>query len=99
METFDFGEAIRRLKAGQKVARKGWNGKGMFLYMQCGSKVAFHDLKEDVQRKLMNKHVVDDSGKVTINPHIDMKAADGSVVIGWIASQTDMLAEDWVIVE
>ena len=99
VHTFMFGEAIRRLKAGQKVARKGWNGKGMFLYMQGGSKVAFHDLKEDVQRKLMNKHVVDDSGKVTINPHIDMKAADGSVVIGWIASQTDMLAEDWVIVE
>jgi hypothetical protein len=35
---------------------------------------------------------------VRINPHIDMKAADGSIVVGWLASQTDMLAEDWVIV-
>ena len=89
----------KKLKQGKKVARKGWNGKGMFLYMQGGSKVAFHNLKEDVQRKLMNKHVVDDSGKVTINPHIDMKAADGSVVIGWSASQTDMLADDWYEVQ
>ena len=98
-DNMTFGLAIEMMKKGKKVARKGWNGKGMFLYMQGGSKVAFHDLKEDVQRKLMNKHGVDDSGKVTINPHIDMKASDGSVVIGWLASQTDMLAEDWIVVE
>lgn len=36
---------------------------------------------------------------VTINPHIDMKAADGTYVTGWIASQTDMLADDWYVVE
>lgn len=36
---------------------------------------------------------------VTINPHIDMKAADGAYVTGWFASQTDMLADDWYVVE
>ena len=34
----------------------------------------------------------------TLNPHIDMRTADGTMVIGWLASQTDMLAEDWVVV-
>lgn len=93
-----FGGAIELLKMGFKVARKGWNGKGMFIYMQDGSYPYFHQLKEDVQRKLVDSNCTNDSGVVTICPHIDMKAADGSIVIGWLASQTDMLADDWVVV-
>nr|DAR82813.1 MAG TPA: Protein of unknown function (DUF2829) [Caudoviricetes sp.] len=93
-----FGGAIELLKMGFKVARKGWNGKGMFIYLQDGSYPYFHQLKEDVQRKLIDSNCTNDSGAVTICPHIDMKAADGSIVIGWLASQTDMLADDWVVV-
>jgi hypothetical protein len=37
-------------------------------------------------------------GDIKINAHIDMKSADGSIVIGWLASQTDMLSNDWAIV-
>lgn len=95
----NFGHAIELMKMGFKVARKGWNGKGMFIYIQEGSNPYFHQLKPTVQDKLTNCHVVDESGKVTICPHIDMKAADGSIVIGWLASQTDMLADDWIVVE
>lgn len=94
-----FGGALELLKMGFKVARKGWNGKGMFIYMQDGSYPYFHQLKEDVQRKLVDTNCVNTSGAVTICPHIDMKAADGSLVIGWLASQTDMLADDWVVVK
>lgn len=93
-----FGGALKLLKMGFKVARKGWNGEGMFIYMQDGSYPYFHQLKDDVQRKLVNSHCVNSKGEVTICPHIDMKAADGSLVIGWLASQTDMLAEDWTVV-
>ena len=93
------GIALELLKKGCKVAREGWNGKGMFIYMQDGSYLYFHKLKDDVQRKLVNSHCVNSKGEVTICPHIDMKAADGSLVIGWLASQTDMLAEDWIVVE
>ena len=93
-----FGGALELLKMGFKVARKGWNGKGMFIYLQDGSYPYFHQLKEDVQRKLVDSNCTNDSGVVTICPHIDMKAADGSIVIGWLASQTDMLADDWVVV-
>ena len=70
----------------------------MFIYLQDGSYPYFHQLKEDVQRKLVDSNCTNDSGVVTICPHIDMKAADGSIVIGWLASQTDMLADDWVVV-
>lgn len=92
-ETFDFGMAIQYLKAGHKVARKGWNGKGMFLTLQEGSVVPGDRMRNDPARKYY------DGKDVTIMPHIDMKAADDTYVVGWLASQTDMLAEDWVKVD
>ena len=89
-----FGLAIEALKLGKKVAREGWNGKGMFLYLTQGSKVPYSKLKKETQKALINYP----DTVVSINAHIDMFAADGSVVIGWLASQTDMLSEDWYIV-
>lgn len=92
----DFSEALRHVKAGKKVARQGWNGKGMFIYLQEGSRVDTENLRCAAIKDYCTTRVIQ---HVKINPHIDMKAADGSVVIGWLASQTDMLAEDWVLVE
>ena len=92
----DFGKAIEALKNGHKVARKGWNGKGMFLIMTPGSDVPVEQLRSDV-----TKYHYQNEGKTAIKicPHIDMKAADDSLVIGWLASHTDMLSDDWLIVE
>lgn len=89
----DFGYALRALKNGKAVARNGWNGKGMFLTLQNGSTV-----DGNLMRNEPAKNFYGDS-KVHIAPHIDMKAADGTYVVGWLASQTDMLAEDWYILE
>ena len=89
----DFGMALIALKRGEAVARKGWNGKGMFLTLQNGSEVA-----GTVMRNEPAKSYYGDSS-VKICPHIDMKAADGSYVVGWLASQTDMLADDWEVVK
>ncbi len=89
----DFGMAIVALKRGEAVARKGWNGKGMFLTLQNGSEVTGTDMRNEPA-----KNYYADT-KVRICPHIDMKSADGSYVVGWLASQTDMLAEDWEIVK
>lgn len=99
IQTFTFGEAIRRLKAGQKVARKGWNGKGMFIYLTSGSKVPAVSMKPETANRLFGEKLLECDETVTINPHIDMKASDGTVVIGWLASQTDMLATDWIVAE
>lgn len=90
----NFGEAIEALKEGKRVARKGWNGKGMFLYLTQGSEVPYAKLKKETQKAL----ITCPDPVVNINAHIDMFAADGSVVIGWLASQTDMLSEDWYLV-
>lgn len=89
----DFGMAIIALKRGESVARAGWNGKGMFLTLQEGSEVAGTSMRNEPA-----KNYYADT-KVRICPHIDMKSADGSYVVGWLASQTDMLAEDWEIVK
>lgn len=93
IKMFDFGTAIAALKRGKAVARKGWNGKGMFLTLQNGSEV-----EGSLMRNEPAKNYYGDN-KVKICPHIDMKAADGTYVVGWVASQTDMLAEDWEIIE
>lgn len=85
----NFGKAIEALKEGKKVARKGWNGKGMFLFFAKTTDIATEaDLSE-------YEHM---SGELVL-PSVVMKTADNHFCVGWLASQTDMLAEDWVIVE
>ena len=93
MVKIDFGKAIEELKVGNKVAREGWNGKSMYVYMMEGKELPYEDITEETKKNLPIRD------KVFFAPRIDMKAADDSIVIGWLASQTDMLAEDWVIVD
>lgn len=91
-----FGQALENLKLGSKVARKGWNGKGMFIYLVDGREVLNSALRgEAFEHVAPLSEPCDD---VKIQSHIDMKASDGSIVVGWLASQTDMLAEDWDII-
>lgn len=82
----NFGKAIEALKEGRRVAREGWNGKGMFLFLVPGSNFVVN------REPLLS--IMGEGAVVTYCPHIDMKTADGKVV-PWLASQTDMLAEDW----
>jgi hypothetical protein len=88
----NFGKAIEALKGGRRVARKGWNGKNMFLVFVPGSNV---ELREGTPYS--NALPLDKSA--TINPHIDVLTATGEFQPGWLASQTDMLADDWQIVD
>ena len=84
-----FGRALHALKAGCKVARAGWNGKGMFVFLVPGSTFKVN------RPPLLG--IYPEGTEVNYLPHIDMKTADGSVV-PWLASQTDILATDWEIV-
>ena len=90
----NFGEALNALKDGKKVCRSGWNGKGMYLALQTGSVISKEAARGGVAKCLAD----DGQEEITIGDHIDMKAADGTVVVGWLASQTDMLSEDWEII-
>ena len=78
----DFGNALFALKKNQKVARTGWNGKGMWIKLTPA-----------------NQYITGQGETVYNNAHIDMKTATGEMCIGWVASQSDMLAEDWVIIK
>lgn len=99
MVILNFGKAIEALKEGKKAARQGWNGKGMFIYLVCGADVPNESLRNEADMHI-NSQFKDLRGRsVKVNSHIDMKATDGSIVVGWLASQTDMLAEDWEVVE
>lgn len=91
----DFGEAIRAMKSGEKVAREGWNGKGMWVSLTPGSDFPARHAKKG---HAASHRAAEGVQSVFLLPHIDMRAADGSMVVGWLASQTDMLAEDWAIV-
>lgn len=98
----NFGKALEALKQGYRVAREGWNGKKMCIFLTKGSDVAYSDLKQHNQDALAcvrSEDIDCDKTVVHICDHIDMIAADGSIVIGWLASQTDMLAEDWEVVQ
>lgn len=93
-----FGEALTEMKAGQRVARGGWNGKGMWIALTPASIIEKKEARAGAAR-LLGQHPTDPpSMDIRIGAHIDMKATDGSLVIGWLASQTDMLAEDWSVV-
>lgn len=88
----NFGQAIEALKEGKKVARKGWNGKGVWivlmpaLYLEAG-------MVNGRTRKHIGENQPLDS-----QPYIAMWTAEGKWQPGWLASQADILAEDWEIV-
>ena len=89
-EQFDFAVALRELKEGSKVARAGWNGKGMFIFLVPGSTFKVN------RPPLLG--IYPEGTEIKYHAHVDMKTADGQVV-PWLASQTDLLAEDWSVVE
>lgn len=97
LNNINFGQALEALKDGKKVARVGWNGKGVFLYLVKGTQVKSSNLRNEALDHV--GYMGEGDTVVTFNAHIDMKAADGTVVVGWLASQTDMLADDWMIIE
>jgi len=79
-----FGLAVEVLKKGGKVARKGWNGKGIFIELQC----------PDAHSKMTHPYIyIDTTGLQTDNEFAPKN------LVPWLASQTDMLAEDWIVVE
>lgn len=88
-----FGEALEVLKAGGKVARAGWNGKGMWLSLSCDGTREVP--AENFWSPHNAEHARQQGGKATVLPSITMKTASGEILMGWLASQTDMLADDW----
>lgn len=100
MKFMNFGQAIEALNQGNMVSRSGWNGKHMFVYKTVGNTVSkdfipkFASLPDKVKSFLGKK-----GADVVFHPSITMYTAQGEMQPGWLASQADILAEDWGIVE
>lgn len=83
----NFGLALEEIKKGNKVSRKGWNGKKQYI-----------ELAENISYKNMNGEIVNAEHEAIGNKAIAFVGTSG-VQLGWLASQSDMLAEDWQVVE
>jgi len=88
---FDFGTAVKLAMQGHKIARKGWNGKNMFVIYVPGSVINVRENTPYWNAGLR--------GELQIDGHFDMYTAKGTMQPGWVASQADIQAEDWMIVE
>jgi hypothetical protein len=80
----NFGQAVEYLKSGSKVAREGWNGKGMFVYYVPANN---YPAQTDVAKETFGD-------MVSYNPYLAIKTVSGSVST-WVPSINDCLAEDW----
>lgn len=109
-----FGQALESVKRGRLVTRKGWNGKGMFIFVRPADEIRVDVVVDNVKslplsiKEYYRQDMFDSNGSpiqitdgdvIKFTAYICMKAADGSIVNGWLASQTDMLSEDWMLFE
>lgn len=111
MSNLTFGAALEAVKEGKLIARSGWNGKGMFVFMRPADELGISMLVEKVKslpQSVKDYYATRDSfrhpseqglTKVMFTAYLCMKTADDTIVNGWLASQTDMLAEDWCILD
>lgn len=111
MSKLKYGEALEAVKEGKLISRSGWNGKGMFVFMCPADELevgfiidkvkSLPQSVKDYYKRQDEKNMPSEQGldKIKFTPYLCMKAADNSIVNGWLASQTDMLSEDWGVLE
>lgn len=99
-KTMDFSEALKNLKAGKKMTRKGWNGNivsfdpNMFIWLEPACKLPRMDGMSDNLKSAFGRNAsIEKLGTFV------MKTRDGKLMVGWLATNTDLLAEDWVVVD
>lgn len=112
MECISFGAALEVAKSGGRIARHGWNGKGMFVFMRPADELHIDmviDKVKSLPQSVKDFYLQDVTGengqrleadgndKVKFTAYLCLKAADGTIVNGWLASQSDMLSNDWLV--
>ena len=94
-----FGMAIEAMKRGAKVSRKGWNGKGMWLWLKPSDQIKAEWCKDEMLKKAAEENGGEILGLGTICMYTHDSTGRKAVLTGWLASQSDMLYEDWEVVE
>lgn len=87
-ENLTFSVALDALKRGERIARKGWNGKGMYVFL--ASEVEFHTMAD------ISEFAEKEDGVYTSDMMV-LRTAQGTFQPGWLATQSDILAEDWYV--
>ena len=94
-----FGLAIEAMKLGKKVARAGWNGKDMYVVMMPALQLPPHNTQEPGAKvNDRTAKFIGDDQPLNCQPYCAMFNAQKEWIPGWLASQSDMLSEDWFIV-
>lgn len=96
----DFGQALAALKGGKKVSRYGWNGKGQWVVLMPALYLPPYNT-EDTNRKVNDrtaKHIGEDK-PLDSQPYCALWTAQEKWQPGWVPSMSDMLADDWCVVE
>ncbi len=93
---YSFSEALQALKDGYRVQRSGWNGKNMWIALGSGNAELPADKFWNPHSKA---HAESNGGSATVDSYFIMKTAQDTIQMGWVPSQADMLAEDWVVIE
>lgn len=94
-ENMDIGEARAAAKAGHRVARKGWNGKDVWIAYSPGADAL---AAASFWSPANKKYAESQGGYARVLPCFTMKTADGAILMGWMASQSDLDADDWFVV-
>lgn len=96
----DFSEALKLLKAGKKMTRKGWNGNivsfdpNMYIWLEPPCRVPrMEDMSDNLKSAFGRSSSIDKLGTFI------MKTRDNKLMVGWLATNTDLLADDWILVD
>lgn len=96
---FTFGDAIQALKDGRRVSRAGWNGKGMWLWLKPETIVKSEWCKDERLKEAADANGGEILGLGTVCMFTHDSTGRKAILSGWLASQSDMLSEDWEILD
>lgn len=103
MEELNFGKATEATQEGRLIARRGWNGKNMFVFLRPADELSVDFIVNNIKSlpKPLKDYYKDSEGstRVKFSAYLCLKAADGTIVNGWTASQSDILATDWYVLD
>ena len=93
-----FPDALRACFQGYRIARTGWNGRNMWVALTGSPRTARLVPATSFWSEHARKYASDNGGVVLVNPGLLLKAADGTISMGWIPSTSDLFANDWAVV-
>ncbi len=97
MKNLSFGEAVKHAQAGKKISREDWNGKNMWVSITEGRVLDLS--KNDIWTKNVKDVAVENGGTIETLPYFIMKTVHNKILIGWLATQTDILVTDWYVLD